>query len=241
MATLFAGTSGFAYPSWNPGFYPDRLPQARFLEHYAERLNAVEVNYTFRRLPSLSTLEKWVAATPAGFVFAVKAHQRITHYQRLGDAEESTSTFLAALQPLREAAKLGPLLFQLPPSFKRDTARLESFLTFLAEASRADTRADRPVFEFRHPSWFQDEVFALLGAHSAALCVTDSEALAVPDVITSGFVYHRLRRPDYTDADMESWARRARSHLEAGRDAFVMLKHEDDPRGALQAERLLSL
>lgn len=254
MATLRAGTSGFAYPSWKPGFYPERLPQTRFLEHYAHRLNAVEINYTFRRLPSAATLEKWAQATPAGFTFAVKAHQRITHFQRLSDAGDFTGTFLAALRPLRAVGKLGPLLFQLPPSFRRDDERLDGFLRLLragaADAGGAPAaapegagtaRPDRLVFEFRHASWLTDDVFTLLREHGVALCVTDSEGLAVPDVVSAAFVYYRLRRPDYGDDDLAGWGERARAHLAAGRDVYVMLKHEDDPRGALQAERLLTL
>jgi len=241
MATLYSGTSGFAYPSWKPGFYPDGLPQARFLEHYAERLDSVEINYTFRRLPSSTTLGKWVGATPPGFLFAVKAHQRITHFQRLNDVEDFTATFLAALEPLRSAGRLGPVLFQLPPAFKRDTVRLAEFLTLVDGRVRPGGPVGRLVFEFRDVSWFHDEVFGLLREHEAALCVTDAETLAVPDEVTADFAYYRLRRADYSDADIHRWAERARLHLAAGRDVFVMLKHEDDPRGALQAERLSSL
>jgi len=255
MATLFAGTSGFAYPSWKPDFYPEKLPQSRFLEYYSGRLNAVEVNYTFRRLPSQKTLERWVEATPDHFVFVAKAHQRITHFARLEDVEEFTSVFLAAMEPLRAAGKLGPLLFQLPPLFKRDEehqARLQRFLSFVggrgsAESGRSmndgpdhEGSGDRLVVEFRDSSWFVDEVFALLRERGAALCVTDAEALDVPDVATAGFVYYRLRRQDYADADIDRWGERAGGHLAADRDAYVMLKHEDDPGGALQAERLLA-
>ena len=117
MPQLYAGSSGFAYPSWKPTFYPAKLPAAKFLEHYATRLNAVEINYTFRRLPSASTLEKWVAATPAGFVFAVKANMRITHILKLRNAQEATELFLKMIDPLRTARRLGPVLFQLGPTF----------------------------------------------------------------------------------------------------------------------------
>ncbi len=238
MATLYSGTSGFAYPSWKPGFYPEGLPQSRFLEYYAGRLTTVEINYTFRRLPSSTTLEKWVRATPAGFLFAVKAHRRITHFQRLRDVEGFTATFLAALEPLRAAGRLGPVLFQLPPTFKRDTGRLAEFLDLVYGSTRPDSRAGRWVFELRDVSWFHDDVFGLLREHGAALCITDSETLAVPDEVTADFVYYRLRRADYSDVDILHWAEKARLHLAAGRDAFIMLKHEDDPRGALHAERL---
>src|ERR1051326_4114728 len=128
MATLYAGTSGFAYPAWKPGFYPEKVPQKKFLEHYATGLNCVEINSTFRRMPPASTLEAWVQATPAGFVFAVKAHQRITHIHRLREAQQSTEIFLKAIDPLRSARRLGPVLFQLPPNLKCDTALLAEYV-----------------------------------------------------------------------------------------------------------------
>src|ERR1700741_4944692 len=128
MATLFAGTSGFAYPAWKPVFYPAKLPANQFLRHYAQRLNTVEINYTFRRLPSASTLESWVEATPPGFVFAVKANMRITHIQRLKNAEQATELFFRMIDPLRPARRLGPVLFQLPPAMKCDVALLQNYL-----------------------------------------------------------------------------------------------------------------
>src|ERR1700691_3567719 len=145
MATLYAGTSGFSYPAWKPGFYPAKLPAKQFLKHYAERLNCVEINYTFRRLPSASTLANWVAATPAGFVFAVKANQRITHILRLKNAVESTELFLKMIDPLRIARRLGPILFQLPPALKCDVPLLHDYLELLP----VDLRY---AFEFRHAS-----------------------------------------------------------------------------------------
>src|ERR1700686_3749047 len=136
MATLYAGTSGFAYPAWKPGFYPAKLPSKQFLKHYAERLNCVEINYTFRRLPSASTLQNWVEATRPGFVFAVKANQRITHIQRLKNAEEATEIFFKAIDPLRTARRIGPVLFQLPPHLKCDVGLLESYLGLLPDGMR---------------------------------------------------------------------------------------------------------
>ena len=122
MAQLFAGTSGFAYPGWKPRFYPEKLPAKKFLEHYSRRLNAVEINYTFRRLAALSTLTAWVEATPPGFLFAPKANMRITHIQKLKDAAASTALFLKTIDPLRSARRLGPILFQLPPALRLDAA-----------------------------------------------------------------------------------------------------------------------
>lgn len=234
MARLFAGTSGFAYPAWKPVFYPEKLPAAKFLEHYAGRLNCVEINYTFRRTPSAATLAAWVAATPPGFMFAIKAHQRITHLQRLRDAEETTEFFLRTLEPLRVAQRLGPVLFQLPPNLRLDLERLDAYLRLLP-------RGLRSVFEFRDPSWFTTDVYALLREHNVALCLAESETLETPEVITADFAYYRLRKPGYGAADMERFAARAREQLAASRDVYLMLKHEDDPGGALDAERLLAI
>ncbi len=234
MATLFTGTSGFAYPAWKPGFYPEGLPASRFLEHYAGRLNCVEINYTFRRMPSAAMLAKWVAATPPGFRFAVKAHQKITHFERLRDSGSTTAFFLESLAPLRDAGRLGPVLFQLPPNLKLDLERLAGYLSLLP----GDVRY---AFEFRDPSWFTDEVYSLLRGRDVALCVAESETLTVPDVITAGFVYYRLRKPEYGAADLERFAARARGQLTAGHDVYVVFKHEDDPGGALDAERVLAM
>src|SRR5436853_3135722 len=155
MATLFAGTSGFAYPAWKPGFYPAKLPARQFLNYYAERLNCVEINYTFRRLPSPGTLENWVRATRPGFVFAVKANMRITHILRLKGAGDATELFLKMIDPLRSARRLGPILFQLPPAMKCDVALLSSYLELLPSDLRY-------AFEFRHASWLVDEVYDVL-------------------------------------------------------------------------------
>jgi uncharacterized protein YecE (DUF72 family) len=232
MATLFAGTSGFAYPAWKPGFYPPGLPQTRFLEHYASRLNSVEINYTFRHLPSASALESWVNATPDGFAFAIKAHQRITHLLRLKGAEDATSFFFKALEPLRAAGRLGPVLFQLPPFLKHDLERLAAYLDLLPPEVRT-------AFEFRDESWLVDDVFDLLREHNVSLCVAESEKLEVPEVITADFVYYRLRKPSYTPAEIEEYAARCRGLLASGRDLYVMFKHEEDHTGALRAEQLL--
>jgi len=232
MARLFAGTSGFAYPQWKPLFYPAKLPAAKFLEHYAQRLNAVEINYTFRRMPAAATLEKWVAATPPGFLFALKAHMRITHILRLKDAAEAAGIFLRSIDPLRSARRLGPILFQLPPQMRCDTALLESFLGNLPEDLHY-------AFEFRHTSWLVDDVYRLLERRNISLCVAESEKLEVPEVITADFVYYRLRKPDYTEEDVDAIASRARRLLEQGKDLFLMFKHEDTPDGALHAEEVL--
>jgi uncharacterized protein YecE (DUF72 family) len=232
MATLYAGTSGFAYPAWKPAFYPAKLKADQFLNHYAERLNCVEINYTFRRLPAGATLAKWVAATPASFVFAVKANMRITHILRLKNAEQATEIFFKAIDPLRTSRRLGPVLFQLPPAMKCDAGLLKAYLDLLP-------RGMRYAFEFRHASWLNDEVYEELRRRDVSLCVAESEKLEVPEVITADFVYYRLRKPDYTAEDIDGIAARARELLATGRDLYLMFKHEETPEGALNAELLL--
>src|SRR5215831_3163948 len=210
MATLYAGTSGFAYTAWKPGFYPPKLPSNQFLKHYSSRLNCVEINYTFRRLPSASTLANWVEATQPGFVFAVKANMRITHILRLKNAEEATELFLKMIDPLRSARRLGPILFQLPPAMKCDVALLSAYLDLLPTDLRY-------AFEFRHPSWLADPVYDELRKRNISLCVAESERLEVPEVITADFVYYRLRKPEYSGEDVEAIRARSREMVAAGR------------------------
>jgi uncharacterized protein YecE (DUF72 family) len=232
MANLFAGTSGFAYASWKPDFYPKEVPAKNFLAHYATRLNSVEINYTFRRLPAAATLENWAQMTPPTFRFAVKAHQRITHFQRLRNVEEFTELFFKSIEPLRATRRLGPVLFQLPPQFRCDLQVLAAFLDQLP-------RDVRCAFEFRHESWLTDAVYRLLEQHQAALCLAESETFQVPDVITADFVYCRLRKPEYTPEDRCAIAVKVTKLLQEGKDVFVFFKHEDTPAGALYAEELL--
>lgn len=232
MARVFAGTSGWAYASWKPDFYPQKLSSAKFLGYYASRLNSVELNYTFRRFPTEKLLAGWVAATPPEFRFAVKAHQTITHVKRLRDAAEWTNNFISSLQPLAEAEKLGPVLFQLPPFLKCDLPRLQEFLAALPRTVRA-------AFEFRHVSWFSEEVFAALRASNAALCEAESENLETPSVRTADFVYLRLRKRDYSLQERESLAQRVKN-LAQSADVFTYFKHEETAEGAQYAEALLA-
>lgn len=232
MANLFAGTSGFAYASWKPDFYPAKLPAAKFLAYYASRLNSVEANFTFRRLASQKILEGWMAQTPATFNFSPKAHQKITHIQRLKNPDDFTQVFLHSLAPLREANRLGPILFQLPPNFKADLALLREFLSTLPQNIRY-------AFEFRNPSWLSDEVYALLKENEIALCVAESEKLEIPRVITASFVYLRLRKPAYSPEERAEHHQAIETWLSEGRDVYCYFKHEDDPAGALYAEELL--
>jgi uncharacterized protein YecE (DUF72 family) len=229
---LFAGTSGFSYPAWKPDFYPKEVPAKKFLDYYATRLNSVEANYTFRRLPSGSTLENWLAATPVEFQFACKAHQKLTHIMKMKDAESFTDVFLKSLEPLRAARRLGPVLFQFAPTFKCDLARLDGYLPLLPSDIRF-------AFEFRHVSWLANEVYERLAARNIALCLAESDRLEVPKVFTADFVYFRLRKGDYTDEGRAAIAANVGEILGGGRDVYVYFKHEEDPRGAIWAEDLL--
>jgi uncharacterized protein YecE (DUF72 family) len=232
MAQLFAGTSGFSYPAWKPDFYPQKLASKGFLTYYASRLNSVEVNYTFRQLPSAKTLEGWLAATPAGFAFACKAHMRLTHVMKMKEAGSFTEVFLKALEPLRAARRLGPVLYQFAPTFQCDLDRLDSYLPLLP-------RDMRFAFEFRHPSWLVDGVYERLSRHNVALCLAESEKLEVPKVFTADFGYFRLRKGDYSEELRREISIQVRELLDEGRDVYVYFKHEDDPHGALWAEELL--
>jgi uncharacterized protein YecE (DUF72 family) len=234
MSMIYAGTSGWAYPAWKPSFYPAKLASAKFLGYYSSRLNSTEVNYTFRRFPTEKLLTGWVGATPPQFKFAIKAHQTITHVKRLRDASQFTRDFLHALHPLHDAGKLGPVLFQLPPFLKCDTTRLEAFLSELPKGYRA-------ALEFRHESWFCDEVYSLLRAANAALCLAESEKLETPKVQTADFSYFRLRNPEKMDSAAErKKLLRVVTDLAQRGDVFTYFKHEDSPDGALHAEELLA-
>jgi uncharacterized protein YecE (DUF72 family) len=232
MGRLFAGTSGFSYPSWKPDFYPKEVSSKKFLEHYARRLNSVEINYTFRALASASTLNGWLAQVPENFSFACKAHQKLTHIMRMKDTEAFTDVFLKSLEPLRAARRLGPVLFQFPPNFKLDIARLEAFLPLLP----ADIRY---AFEFRNESWLDDAVFTRLAERNIALCLAESERLEIPKVFTADFTYFRLRKAEYDDAARAAILDQVNGLRSAARDVYLYFKHEDDPQGAIWAEDLL--
>ena len=232
MAGLFAGTSGFAYASWKPRFYPGDLPAKKFLEYYSRQLNSVEINYTFRRLPAASTLETWIQATPPGFLFSVKAHMRITHVLRLKNTSEFTEVFLRSIDPLRATHRLGPILFQLPPYFHGDPVVLGDFLDCLP-------RDLRFAFEFRHASWLNDSVYRLLQQHNVALCWAESEKFEVPEKLTADFAYFRLRKAKYSAKDRQAISAAARKLVADGKDVFVFFKHEETPDGALYAQELL--
>ena len=232
MANLYVGTSGWAYPTWKPAFYPEKLAQRKFLGFYASKLNAVEVNYTFRQLVKETTIQNWIVETPEHFRFTIKAHQVLTHIKRLKNAEDFLQRFLTTLETLERAGRLGPLLFQLPPNFKADQQVLSEFLQYLP-------RTVRVAFEFRNESWFSDATWNTLRERNIALCVAETEERDTPDVITADYVYYRYRKPVYTPEERQTMVVRMHEHLAAGRDVFAYFKHEETPQGALYAVDLL--
>ena len=224
----FIGTSGWAYSSWKPGFYPQALPQKKFLEYYATQLNSVEVNYTFQHLPSESMLKDWLAASGASFRFSFKAPQRITHILRLRDSLDAVVALSRALAPVVAAQRMGVVLFQLPPNFKADVPRLNSFLVD-AKTSRLPM-----AFEFRHSTWLCDEVYAVLRHHRVALCVAESDDLETPDVVTTPFTYYRFRKSGYSPVQLDAIENILRRRSAEG-DVLAYFKHEEQPTGAICA------
>lgn len=230
---LRTGTSGFSYKAWKGSFYPEDLSSEDMLGYYGERLGAVEINNTFYRLPKASTLEGWAAQVPDHFRFSIKASRKITHFSRLKEsARDPTSYLLSTVETLGE--RLGALLFQLPPNFKKDVARLESFVEMIPEGRPA-------AFEFRHDSWADEEVREILERHGIALVCADTEDAEEdePIVATTSWGYLRLRRPGYDDDDLKRWVDRVRS---TGWDrALVFFKHEDEGAGPRMAGRFREL
>ena len=229
---VYAGTSGWAYPSWKPDFYPASVPARKLLAYYATQLNSVEVNYTFRSLPSTSTVQTWLAETGKGFRFSFKAPQRITHILRLKNCGEALERFGQSIAPIAEADQLGVILFQLPPNLKADIDRLSVFL------KDAEKLGFRLVFEFRNESWFCAETYAVLRAYAAALCIAESDDLATPEEHTATFSCYRFRRSGYSERDLEAIRTRLKTRAAHG-DVFAYFKHEDTPDGAFHAARIL--
>jgi uncharacterized protein YecE (DUF72 family) len=209
------------------------------LAYYATKLSTVEINYTFRRMPTPSLLAKWAGDVPDGFTFVLKAPERITHRAKLKDAREPTQLFVSTARTMGD--KLGALLFQLPPYFKKDTGTLRAFLGDLRELG-----SPRAAFEFRHPSWLEDDVLATLKEHGAALCMAETDEtqagvddLEAPLVTTATWSYLRLRRTDYSDAELEAWAKRVKA--QPWEQAFVFMKHEDEGKAGAFALKLRAI
>jgi len=226
---LWVGTSGYQYPEWKGKFYPEKMPASKMLAYYAAHFSSTEINYTFRRIPSARAIDNWCGLTPPEFRFSFKAPQRVTHFARLQDCAELLEVFGRAISGAGE--KSGPVLFQLPPNFPKDTALLRAFLDDLPATVRA-------AFEFRHPSWFDDAVYDVLRAANAALCIAENEELATPPVVTADFGYLRLRREDYTRAQIKRWASFARQQTSRWAEAYVYFKHEDKAVGPKFAQQM---
>jgi uncharacterized protein YecE (DUF72 family) len=228
---FFVGASGYSYKEWKGSFYPEKLPAKSMLSFYAGHFSTVEINNTFYRLPKESVVESWAAEVPDGFRFVFKAWNRLTHIKRLKDVEEPLELFLNVVSSAGD--RLGPLLFQLPPNLKKDIARLDAFLTLVGRRATV-------AFEFRHETWFDDEVYDCLRKHSCALCFADGEDIPGSQLVsTTDWGYVRLRRVEYTDNDLRKWIERLRSH--DWNTAYVFFKHEDTGTGPKLARRFLEL
>ena len=215
------GTSGYNYPEWRGSFYPEKFPTGKMLGYYAERFDTVEVNYTFYRMPTEKLLEGWAAGTPDGFTFTLKAPRRITHDAKLRNCQDVTDAFCRIASTL--GSKLGALLFQLPPNFKRNDEVLAAFLDTLPHGAQA-------AFEFRHESWHDSAVFDALRGRNYALCIADSEKMSTPVVATADYSYFRLRDEGYQPPDIARWGT-VIGGLSGTRHAYVYFKHEEQGKG----------
>src|SRR6187401_1246929 len=227
---ILIGTSGYNYPEWKGSFYPADLAAAKMLPYYAARFPTVEINYTFYRMPSAKLLDGWMKQVPAAFKFTLKAPRRITHDAKLVNCDKLTAEFCLVAGTL--GSQLGALLFQLPPSLKKDMARLDAFLDTLPPKAPA-------AFEFRHASWFDADVFTRLKERGRALCVADSEKLETPLEVTADFGYFRLRDEGYQAQDIEQWARRIAPLTSRCKDIYVYFKHEEQGIGPEFARQLM--
>jgi uncharacterized protein YecE (DUF72 family) len=228
---IWVGTSGYNYPEWKGSFYPEKFPAAKMLPYYAERFATVEINYTFYRMPNEKVLAGWNKETPDQFRLTLKAPKRITHDSRLRNCQEAVDRFLQVAQTL--GPKLGAILFQLPPYFRKDLAVFDAFLAMLPASLCA-------TFEFRHASWMDEEVYARLKERNLALCIADSEKASTPLRMTADYAYFRLRDEGYQPADIAHWARSIREHTAQCREVFVYFKHEEQGIGPEFAKLLLS-
>jgi uncharacterized protein YecE (DUF72 family) len=229
MPRVLVGTSGYNYPEWRGTFYPEKFSTSKMLAFYAERFPTVEINYTFYRVPNEKLLEGWSAGTPDAFCFTLKAPRRITHDSKLQHCEDLTRTFCRTARTL--GSKLGILLFQLPPNFRKDLQILRDFVEVLPEGTRG-------AFEFRHASWHDADVFDVLRARNLALCIADSEKMSTPVEATADYAYVRLRDEGYQQEDIERWA--ATVAAMPVKEAFVYFKHEEHGLGPEFARRFIS-
>ncbi len=228
---IYAGTSGYSYKEWKGKFYPEKISPKEMLRFYSERLNSVEINNTFYHMPTENVLSSWAGQVPDNFLFALKAPQIITHLKRLKNVEEETEYLFKTLSVLKQ--KLGPVLFQFPASFRADKHALEDFLSLIPDNIPC-------AFEFRSPSWLVAEILDLLRKRGCSLCIADTAENPANEIIsTAPWGYLRLRRSEYTDADLSQWLKRISS--QKWEKAFVFFKHEEGAGGAEMAMRFLEL
>jgi uncharacterized protein YecE (DUF72 family) len=229
---LLAGTSGYSYKEWKGSFYPEKLPDREMLKFYAGQFSTVEINHSFYRMPTENLLAQWAKSVPEGFRFALKANQQITHIKRLRNCEETLKRFLEVASILNDGDHLGPILVQLPPTFKFDAPLLEDFLALRPPAFLF-------AFEVRHASWYTEETYALLRRHETALCLAETEKETPLEVLTAGFTYVRLRREDYTRKELTAWRNRFQEWMSNGVDVYAYCKHEDAGKAPRFARQLL--
>lgn len=232
MADLRVGTSGYAYKPWKGSFYPEKLPDKEMLSYYSRQFRTVEINHSFYRMPVESMVSKWGEQVPAGFQFALKLNQKITHIQKLRGSEAILKRFLEVASLLQQEEKLGPILVQVPPTFKAEPGVLNEFLSLRPPAFRF-------AFEVRHASWHTPETYSLLQRHETALVMAETDKEPAPEAITTNFAYLRLRKEDYTPAELAAWRKRIEGYVTQGMDVYVYLKHEDAGKGPAFARQLL--
>jgi uncharacterized protein YecE (DUF72 family) len=234
MAELRVGTSGYAYKEWKGNFYPEKLPANEMLRFYAQQFGSVEINNTFYRMPTESVVEQWGAQVPDGFQFALKLNQQITHIKKLRDCASTLQRFLEVASVLQHSAGLGPVLVQLPPTFKADLKLLGDFLALRP-------RAFRFALEVRHASWYTEETYALLRKNGSALCLAETDEFTPPFEVTADFVYARLRKTDYAPKEITAWRKRVDECVSRGLDVYVYFKHEEAGKGPAYAKKLLKV
>ncbi len=228
---IYTGTSGYGYKEWKGLFYPEKISPKEMLHFYAERLNTVEINNTFYHMPTADVLDSWAEQVPAHFIFAVKAPQVITHFRRLRHVSEEARYLFGTLPVL--GSKLGPVFFQFPETFHADLPLLEAFIGLIPRDISA-------AFEFRHPSWLESEILDLLHAHGCCLCIADTDESPADKIIsTASWGYLRLRRADYTDANLTDWLEKITA--QNWKKVFVFFKHEDEAKGPHTAMRFQEL
>lgn len=226
------GTSGYSYKQWKGSFYPEKLPDREMLSYYAQKLDTVEINHSFYRMPTENVLSQWAKSVPEGFRFALKANQQITHIQRLRNSESTLKRFLEVSSVLTDGNHLGPILVQLPPTFKFDQQLLEEFMSLRPPAFSF-------AFEVRHASWYTEETYEVLRQHQVALCLAETDQQTPPEILTAPFTYVRLRREEYTPDQLASWRTRFDGWLDQGVDVYVYCKHEDAGKAPKYAAQLL--